>query len=169
MEEDAKTQQLLQSIMRRKNNSAIAIAFDKASSDDDSICRIAIAWISESKAHSMSCLVKPPTDDFSCSRKVTASMVAHSADFATVWDRRILPLLKGDVLALYDASQTLHALKASYETSGRVFMLPELYIRDLRFLAITYMPGLGNDSFISIIHRLRLRADLDDAARRATA
>lgn len=169
MEEDAKTQQLLQSIMRRKNNSAIAIAFDKASSDDASICRIAIAWISESKAHSMSCLVKPPTDDFSCSRKVTASMVAHSADFATVWDRQILPLLKGDVLALYDASRTLHALKASYETSGRAFMLPELYIRDLRFLAITYMPGLGNDSFISIIHRLRLSADLDDAASRARA
>ena len=107
MEEDIKTQQILQSIMRRKNNSAIAY------------------------------LVKPPVDDFSCSRKVTASMVAHSADFATVWDRQILPLLKGDVLALYDASRTLRTLKASYETSGRTFMLPELYIRDLRFLAIT--------------------------------
>ena len=123
MEEDIKTQQILQSIMRRKNNSAIAIAFDKASSDDTSICRIAIAWISESKAHSMTYLVKPPVDDFSCSRKVTASMVAHSADFATVWDRQILPLLKGDVLALYDASRTLRTLKASYETSGRTFML----------------------------------------------
>ena len=169
MEEDIKTQQILQSIMRRKNNSAIAIAFDKASSDDTSICRIAIAWISESKAHSMTYLVKPPVDDFSCSRKVTASMVAHSADFATVWDRQILPLLKGDVLALYDASRTLRTLKASYERSGRTFMLPELYIRDLRFLAITYMPNLGNDSFISIIHRLRLSADLDDAASRARA
>lgn len=169
MMENPGTEKILQSIMRRKNNSAIAIAYDKANDEDSSICRIAIAWISEAKAHSLSYLVKPPTDDFSQARKVTAAMVEHKPDFATVWDRQVLPLLKGDVLAVYDASKTLHVLKASYETSGKPFMLPEIYIRDLRFLAITYMPGLGNDSFISIIHRLRLSADLDSAASRARA
>lgn len=169
MNEETKTQAALQSIIERRNNSAIAITADLANENHNSICRIALAWIGQTQAQSVSYLVKPPTEDFSKSRKVTAAMVADSPSFATVWDQNILPLLKGDVLAFYDAEAMLEILKSSYETSGGSFFLPEMYIRDLHFLALTYLPSLGNVSFLSIVHRLRLSADLDNAASRAVA
>lgn len=169
MASELDTKAILQSIASRKNNSAIAIAIDLANDDDNSICSIAVAWLGDDRAHSVSYLVKPPTDDFSRARKVTAAMTAESQSFADIWDQGVLPLLKGDVLAMYDANTTLRRLRASYEVSGRIFTLPEIYIRDLRFLAVTYLPRLGNDSFISIIHRLRLTADLDNTASRAIA
>lgn len=165
---DMNTQKALQSLAQRKPNSTISIAADLANDNVNSICRIALAWITDGNVHGISYLIKPPTPDFT-SRKVTADMVADSKPFAVVWDTEIKPLLHDEILSAYRSEQLFLAIKASYETGGHPFKMDDVYVRDLRFLASTYIPDLGNDSFVSIMHFMKIPVDLDNALSRAMA
>lgn len=164
--EEKTTKKALDSLAQKKPDSTIAIAADLANDHLNSICRIALAWITAGKVHGISFLIKPPTNDFT-SRKVTAEMIANSPDFATVWDRDIKNLIRNDVVSAYHSEKLFAAIKASYEASGNRFYMDDIYIRDLRFLAMTYVPDLGNDSFLSIMHFMHIPVDLDSALSRA--
>lgn len=152
-----------------KPDSTIALAIDKANEKADSICRIAIAWISGDEIYGISRLVKPPTHDFSASRKITEAMVANRDSFDIVWDRDIQPLLKTNRLSAYAAMSLFKSIKASYEASGRHFIYPEYFVCDLLFLASAYIQDLGNESLVSIARKLGLSVDLDNALSRAMA
>lgn len=165
---DDNTQKALKSLAMRKVNSTIAIAADLANDHLNSICRIALAWICNGSVHGISYLVKPPEDQFT-SRKITADMVQDSQSFATVWDEEISMLLKDGVLSAYRSEYLFLSIKASYEAGGRPFVFTDVYIRDLRFLTSTYIPDLGNDSFVSIMHYMKIPVDLDNALSRAMA
>ena len=56
---DANTQKALESLRRRKVNSSIAIAADLANDNLNSICRLALAWISDGNVHGISYFIKP--------------------------------------------------------------------------------------------------------------
>lgn len=163
------TQKAKASLAHKKPNSTIAIAADLANDHLNSICRIALAWITDGKVHGISFLVKPPTDDLR-SRKVTAAMVADSPSFSTVWDTEIKDLIKDDMVSAYYSEKLFSAIQASYEAFGdKKFYMDDIYIRDLKFLASTYIPELGNDSFLSIMHFMKIPVDLDNALSRAMA
>lgn len=160
------TKKALASLAKKKPDSTISIAADLANDNLNSICRLALAWITDGKVHGLSFLIKPPTNEFTA-RKVTPEMIADRPDFATVWDREIKNLLKNDVVSAYHSETLFAAIKASYEASGNRFYMDDIYIRDLRFLSITYIPDLGNDSFLSIMHFMHIPVDLDSALSRA--
>lgn len=163
---DMNTQKALESLRRRKPNATISIAADLANDDINSICRIALAWIADGNVHGISYLVKPPSAEFT-SRVVTAGMVADSPSFQTVWDSEIKALLKNEILSAYRSEKLFLAIKSSYEASGEPFQMSDVYVRDLKFLAGTYIPDLGNDSFITIMHFMKIPVDLDNALSRA--
>ena len=153
----------------RQKDTAISLVIERANEEPNSICTIALAWLGTNDIGTITYRVKPPGDVFTSSRRITAKTVQDSPAFDTVWTYDILPLLKGDILAMYNAEEELGYIRASYEAYGKAFTFPDVYIRDLHFLATTYMPDLGNDSFISIIHQLGITADIDDATSRAIA
>ena len=100
---------------------------------------------------------------------LTEDMLADSKPFDVVWDEDIAFLLKDAVLSAYRSERLFPAIKASYEASGRELPLKDVYIRDLKFLASTYMPNLANDSLSSILHRMKIPVDMDNALSRAMA
>ena len=51
---DTNTQKALESLRRRKVNASIAIAADLANDNLNSICRLALAWISDGNVHGIS-------------------------------------------------------------------------------------------------------------------
>lgn len=165
---DMNTQKAMESLSKRRPNSTISIAADLANDNMNSICRIALAWITDGNVHGISYLIKPPEADFT-TRNVTPEMVADSKSFQVVWDTEIKRLLTDEVLSAYRSEQLFLAIKASYEASGQPFKMDDVYVRDLRFLASTYIPDLGNDSFISIMHFMKIPVDLDSALSRAMA
>lgn len=158
--------QTLQSLAQRKTNATISIAADLANDNLNSICRFALSWISNGKVQGLSYLIKPPTDEFTF-RKVTPDMVADRPSFADIWDSEISALLHESLLSAYHSEHLFLAIKASYEASGRPFVMEDVYIRDLQFLAVTYLADLGNSSFTSIMHYMKIPVDLDDALSRA--
>lgn len=158
--------QALQSLAARKTNATISIAADLANDNLNSICRFALSWISNGKVEGISYLIKPPTNEFTF-RKVTPDMVADRLSFADVWDTEISPLIHESLLSAYQSEHLFLAIKASYEASGRPFVMEDVYIRDLQFLATTYVADLGNSSFTSIMHYMKISVDLDDALSRA--
>ncbi|WP_301859641.1 hypothetical protein [uncultured Megasphaera sp.] len=167
MHDEETIQKARESLAQRKPNGAIAIAADLANDDLNSICRISLAWISNGSVHGLSYMVKPPGHDFTA-RTVTADMVADSLSFADTWEQYLRPLLDNQVLAAYRSEQLFLAIKASYEAScSESFTIQDLYIRDLKFLASTYIADLGNDSFISIMHYMKISVDLDNSLSRA--
>ena len=166
---DENSKETLATLDSLKPGSTIAITADLANESPASICRIAIAWISGADVYSVAYYAKPPTDDFSASRKITAEMVADCDSFADVWDNKVLPLLKTNLLSAYRPAILFPAIKASYEDSGRPFIALQFFVRDLGLLARTYMPDLGNDSLPSIAHKMNLTVDLDSAISRAMA
>lgn len=165
MDEETPSQAKASSI-RLGKNAAISLAADLANDKLNSICRIALSWISNGKVQGVSYLVNPCTDDFTC-RKVTPEMVADKPLFADVWDTEISPLIKDRFLAAYHTESLFLAIKASYEASGRQFSIEDSYIRDLKFLSMTYLADLGNSSFTSIMHYMQIPVDIDDALSRA--
>ncbi len=165
---DENTQKALESLSRRKANSSIAIAADLANDQLNSICRFALAWISEGSVHAISYLVQPPDGEFTC-RDVTPAMVQNSKGFAAVWDEEIRVLLKGEIISAYRSEQLFLAIKSSYEACGKPFQMGDVYVRDLKFLASTYIAELGNDSFTSIMHYMKIPVDMDNALSRAMA
>ena len=56
---DTNTQKALESLHRRKVNASIAIAADLANDNLNSICRLALAWISDGNVHGISYFIKP--------------------------------------------------------------------------------------------------------------
>lgn len=56
---DTNTQKALESLRRRKVNASIAIAADLANDNLNSICRLALAWISDGNVHGISYFIKP--------------------------------------------------------------------------------------------------------------
>lgn len=165
---DTNTQKALCSLARRKPNATISIAADLANNELNSICRIALAWIADGNVHGISYLVKPPAQTFT-SREITAAMVEGSPSFQTIWDTEIKLLLKNEILSAYRSEHLFLAIKKSYESSGKSFQMADAYVRDLKFLASTYIPDLGNDSFITIMHFMKIPVDLDNALSRAMA
>ena len=165
---DANTQKALESLRRRKVNSSIAIAADLANDNLNSICRLALAWISDGNVHGISYFIKPREGPVQA-HNLTEAMLADSKPFDVVWDEDIAFLLKDAVLSAYRSERLFPAIKASYEASGRELPLKDVYIRDLKFLASTYMPNLANDSLTSILHRMKIPVDMDNALSRAMA
>lgn len=159
---------VLASLAQRKPNTPVAMAADLANDHVDSICRISLAWISGGSVHGVSYFAKPPQCEFT-NRKITADMVESSSSFADVWDGEIAPLLQGAVLAAYSAEHLFTAIQSSYESGGRAFFMNDAYVRDVKFLASAYIAGLGNDSFASIMHYLKIPVDLDNSLSRAMA
>lgn len=153
----------------RQQDTAISLVFELASEEPNSICTIALAWLRKNAIDTITYLIKPPCDTFTSSRRITAKTVKDCPPFDTVWDEDILPLIGGSVLAMYNAEEELHCIRASYEAHGKAFTFPDVYIRELHFLATTYMPDLVNDSFISIIHHLGIAADMDDVTSKSRA
>lgn len=166
--QDEHSQDNLESLSRRKPNTPISIAADLASDSLDSICRLSLAWISEGQVHGISFLIKPPTAEFT-NRKITPQMVADSPSFADVWDQEIAKLLHGAIIAAYKTQRLFLAIKASYESSGRPISMDDAYVRDVHFLATAYIADLGNDSFASIMHYMKIAVDLDNSLSRAMA
>lgn len=158
--------QALQALAHHKPIGTISIAADLANDNLNSICRFALSWITDGKVQGISYLIKPPTNEFTF-RKVTPDMVADHSSFADVWDTEIHPMLCESLLSAYQSEHLFLAIKASYEASGKPFIMNDIYIRDLRFLAITYLADLGNPSFTSIMHYMKIPVDLDDALSRA--
>lgn len=156
------------SLAHKQSNSTIAIAADLANDDLNSICRIALAWIADGSVHGIAFLVKPPTTTLTA-RDITPEMLAQRPSFATLWDTEIKDLIKNDMVSAYHSEKLFLAIKSSYEASGNSFYMNDIYIRDLRFLANTYIPNLGNDSFLSIMHFMHIPVDLDNALSRAMA
>lgn len=161
-------QETIATLENIKPGSTIALTADFANENPNSICRIAMAWISGIDVYSVGFYVKPPTDDFSLSRKITAEMVAESDCFATVWDNKIKPLLKINILSAYQTEKLFTGIKASYEASGQPFTELNYFVRDLTMMASTYL-DLGNYSLPSIAHKMNISVDLDSAVSRAMA
>lgn len=164
-----RVQETLDTLNNLKPHTSISLTIDLANEDPNSICCIALAWISGANVRGIYYYVKPPKDDFSSSRKITAEMVANCDSFADVWDRDIFPLLKSPTLSAYRSEALFGAIKASYEESGRPFKDENFFVRDLLFLAKTYLPNLGNDSLLSITHKMNIDVDLDSPLSRAMA
>lgn len=162
------TQKALESLQRRKVNSSIAIAADLANDNMNSICRLALAWISDGSVHGISYLIKPREGPVE-TRHVTEAMLKDSKPFDTVWDEDISFLIEDAFLSAYHSEELFTAIKASYEASGREWPVRDVYIRDLQFLAATYIPNLANDSLTSILHRMDITVDMDSALSRAMA
>jgi hypothetical protein len=165
---DDLTKDVLESLAQRKPGTSIAIAADLANDNLNSICRIALAWISSGNVHGVSYYAKPPSAEFT-SRKVMPQQVAGSPAFADLWDTEIAPLLKGEVLSAYRSEVLFLSIKASYEASRTPFNINDTYVRDLKFLAGTYISELGNDSFVTVMHYMKIPVDLDSALSRAMA
>ena len=165
---DTNTQKALESLRRRKVNASIAIAADLANDNLNSICRLALAWISDGNVHGISYFIKPREGPVQA-HNLTEDMLADSKPFDVIWDEDIAFLLKDAVLSAYRSERLFPAIKASYEASGRELPLKDVYIRDLKFLASTYMPNLANDSLSSILHRMKIPVDMDNALSRAMA
>lgn len=164
---DTNTQKAWESLSHRKANSTIAIAADLASDELSSVCRLALSWVADGKIHGIAYYIKPRTGEVT--GRIPAETLAGCKPFDVVWDEDISFLVKNAILSAYRSEQLFLALKASYEASGRPFPLHDTYIRDLRFLAVTYLPNLGNDSLTSILHLMKIPVDLDDALSRAMA
>lgn len=165
---DDLTKDALASLAQRKPENSIAIAVDLANDNVNSICCIALAWISSGNVHGVSYYVKPPSAEFT-SRKITPQQVANSPVFADLWDTKIAPLLHEEMLSCYRSETLFKAIKSSYEASRTPFTINDTYIRDLKFLAGTYIPELGNDSFVTIMHHMKISVDLDSSLSRAMA
>lgn len=165
---DSNTQKALESLQHRKANSTISLAADLAGDELNSICRLALAWVAEGQVHGISYYIRPRQGEVT-SRRIDPQLLADSQPFDVIWDEEISPLIKGSILSAYRSEQLFLAIKASYEASGRTFPFKEAYIRDLRFLAVTYLPNLANDSLTSILHGMKIPVDLDDALSRAMA
>ncbi|MCI1824140.1 MAG: hypothetical protein LKI76_09440 [Megasphaera sp.] len=159
----------LDTLNNLKPNTTIALSVDLANENLNSICCIAAAWISGGNVRGIYYYAKPPTDNFSASRKVTAAMVQDSDTFDVVWDRDIRPLLRNPTLSAYKAEPLFMTIKASYEHSGKSFADCDFFIRDLSILSRTYLPNLGNDSLLSITHKMDINVDLDSCLSRAMA
>lgn len=159
----------LDTLNNLKPNTTIALSVDLANENLNSICCIAVAWISGGNVRGIYYYAKPPTDDFSASRKVTAVMVQDSDTFDVVWDRDIRPLLRHPTLSAYKSEPLFLSIKASYEQSGKTFADNDFFVRDLSILARTYLPNLGNDSLLSITHKMDINVDLDSCLSRAMA
>ena len=56
---NSNTQKALESLRHREINSSIAVAADLANDNPNSICRLALAWISDGNVHGISYLIKP--------------------------------------------------------------------------------------------------------------
>lgn len=165
---DENTQKALESLQHRKANSTISIAADLAGDELNSICRLALAWAADGQVHGISYYIKPRQGEIT-SRRIEPQLLEDSQPFDVIWDEEVQPLLKGSILSAYRSEQLFLAIKASYEASGRTFPFQEAYVRDLRFLAVTYLPNLANDSLSSILHGMKIPVDLDDALSRAMA
>ena len=96
-------------------------------------------------------------------------MLADSKPFDVVWDEDISVLIEDSFLSAYHSEELFTAIQASYEASGRKWPIHDVYIRDLQFLAATYIPNLANDSLTSILHRMDIAVDMDSAISRAMA
>ena len=131
---DTNTQKALESLRRRKVNASIAIAADLANDNLNSICRLALAWISDGNVHGISYFIKPREGPVQA-HNLTEDMLADSKPFDVIWDEDIAFLLKDAVLSAYRSERLFPAIKASYEASGRELPLKDVYIRDLKFLA----------------------------------
>lgn len=165
---DTMTTDVLESLARRKPGTSIAIAADLANDELNSICCIALAWISEGNVHGISYYAKPPTTAFT-NRKITADMVAKSPSFADVWDTKISSIINDEALAAFQSENLFIAIKASYEATRKPLPIKDAYIRDLNFLASTYISDLGNDSFVTTMHYMQIAVDLDSTLSRAMA
>lgn len=165
---DEQRQQALLSLSQKHPDAPIAIAADLANEHINTICRLSLAWISGGSVHGLTFWSKPPAGEFTC-RKITADMVAECRPFADVWDAEIKALLQNSILSAYSSEPLFLAIKASYEASGRPFSMEDAYVRDLKFLASTYISDLENFSFLSIMHYMKIPADLDNSLSRAMA
>ena len=165
---NSNTQKALESLRHREINSSIAVAADLANDNPNSICRLALAWISDGNVHGISYLIKPREGPIE-TRHVTEAMLADSKPFDVVWDEDISVLIEDSFLSAYHSEELFTAIQASYEASGRKWPIHDVYIRDLQFLAATYIPNLANDSLTSILHRMDIAVDMDSAISRAMA
>ncbi|MFR7417365.1 hypothetical protein [uncultured Megasphaera sp.] len=165
---NSNTQKALESLRRREINSSIAIAADLANDNPNSICRLALAWISDGNVHGISYLIKPREGPIE-TRHVTEYRLKDSKPFDAVWDEEISVLIGDAFLSAYHSEALFTSIKASYEASGRKWPIHDVYIRDLQFLAATYIPNLANDSLTSILHRMDIAVDMDSAISRAMA
>ncbi|MCH4179394.1 MAG: hypothetical protein LKF47_05970 [Megasphaera sp.] len=167
MNEDL-TKDVLTSLAQRKPGTSITIAADLANDNLNSICCISLAWICNGNVHGVSYYAKPPAAEFTA-RKITPAMVSQSPSFADLWDVEIAPLLKGEVLSAYRSEVLFVSIKASYEATRTPFHMDDTYVRDLKFLASTYLADLGNDSLVTILHYMKIPVDLDSTLSRAMA
>lgn len=165
---NSNTQKALESLRRREINSSIAIAADLANDNPNSICRLALAWISDGNVHGISYLIKPREGPIE-TRHVTEARLKDSKPFDAVWDEEVSVLIEDAFLSAYHSEDLFTSIKASYEASGRKWPIHDVYIRDLQFLAATYIPNLANDSLTSILHRMDIAVDMDSAISRAMA
>lgn len=81
---DTNTQKALESLRRRKVNASIAIAADLANDNLNSICRLALAWISDGNVHGISYFIKPREGPVQA-HNLTEDMLADSKPFDVVW------------------------------------------------------------------------------------
>lgn len=165
---DMNTQKAWKSLSHRKANSTIAIAADLASEDLGSVCRLALSWLADGKIHGIAYYIKPRSGEVTA-RNIKSDLLKDCKPFDVVWDEDVSVLVKNAILSAYRSEQLFLALKTSYEASGRPFPMQDTYIRDLRFLAVTYLPNLANDSLTTILHLMKIPVDLDDALSRAMA
>jgi hypothetical protein len=164
---DEHKKETIETLDHLKEGSTIALTADLANDNPNSICRIALAWISGDDVYSVAFYAKPDTDDFSASRKITAERVKDCECFADVWDHKVMPLFKTNVLSAYKAESLFQAIKESYEASGRPFVNLQFFVRDLYVMSQVYILDLGNYSLSSIARRMNISVDLDSAISRA--
>ena len=113
---NSNTQKALESLRRREINSSIAIAADLANDNPNSICRLALAWISDGNVHGISYLIKPREGPIE-TRHVTEARLKDSKPFDAVWDEEISVLIGDAFLSAYHSEALLTSIKASYEAS----------------------------------------------------
>ena len=109
---NSNTQKALESLRHREINSSIAVAADLANDNPNSICRLALAWISDGNVHGISYLIKPREGPIE-TRHVTEAMLADSKPFDVVWDEDISVLIEDSFLSAYHSEELFTAIQAS--------------------------------------------------------
>lgn len=134
----------------------MALDVETANKNLNSICQISIAWVEENQIYGIQFPIKPPSNkfEFTYLHGITWDMVKDARPFDEVWDSRIAPILKTNILGAHYANFDMKAIEASYNASGKWLDVLKITVRDSCLLARRYFPNLPNHKLPTVCQHL---------------
>ena len=156
-----------------KETPFMGVAIELANKNPNSICQIAISYISEKTTlKGLVWNVKPPTNDFSLStpRGITAETVRDALPFYNVWDEHIAKIMNWNILAAHYCNLTMRAIIDSYEQdfdSGRVFPANDIVVYDTYIASKSALFGLSDYTLKTILSHIGSDIDISSTLNRS--